>query len=552
MEGRVYRLMQRLGIIAPLVLASALNAVPAAPDAEAVESAIRRLTLRQQVSQLLFISFQGTAANADVLSNARDAGGLVFYAANIESPDQIRRLITAIRRDSTDDWRIPFLALDQEGGTVVRLYGASGGIPSAMALGATASPELARRFGVALATPLRDAGFSLNFAPVLDVSSGRNASLDRRRLHHQTGLVTSLGTEWIAGHRDAGIVAVAKHFPGHGGSSADSHKTLPVNTAGARTLWRRDLAPFRTAINQGLEAIMTAHIRVPALAENDRGPATMSSRVLTDLLRGDLRFDGIVISDEIRMQALSGGIKPAEAAIESLRAGADMVLIAAFPAERRTIFEAIVAAAENGRLPAERIEASLRRILRLKYRISQSMQKPPASGDPSVFDEIARRSVTVIGNARCVIPMDTNALGSRILYIGPAHAVSNAFRNAARVTWGSSPAADGEARIASAIRDGPAVIVFAADTENELHLARRIRASAPRTTFILLWTGDPYALANGPRADASILTYGRYPESIRTAMRVLTGEAVALGKLPVELPDEVEPVDRCAPRLHLP
>ncbi len=206
---------------------------------------------------------------------------------------------------------------------------------------------------------------------------------------------------------------------------------------------------------------MTGHIRVPALAENDRVPATMSHRVMTDVLRKEMGFDGVAISDEIRMKALSG-TSPSEAAIAALHAGADMILVAAFPRERERLLDALLVAQKQGRLPAKQIDASLRRILRLKYRNAQRVLSEPLLKDDAVLKEISARAVTLLRNANCVVPIDPEKFGSTLLYIGPRHAVSSDLRGAVRVVWANRPEANAERRIADAIGAGIAIIVFAA------------------------------------------------------------------------------------------
>jgi beta-N-acetylhexosaminidase len=419
-----------------------------------------------------------------------------------------------------------------------------------MAIGAARSPELARRASATIAAMLRKAGFTMNFAPVLDVSAGPNRSLDRRRFHDDPQIVASLGRAWIAGHKDAGVVAVAKHFPGHGSSPDDSHETLPHNAASPKTLSNRDLAPFRAAIDEGVEAIITAHLRVPALAEDDRIPASMSRRVLTEVLRGQLGFQGLIISDEIRMKALRQSIEPGEAALAALLAGADMIMVAALPQERERIFETLVAALESGHLPAGRVQRSVSRILRLKYRLAQQTATSTLQDD-SAFREVAAEAVTVLGNRQCILPVDVEALGARILYLGQAHAMSPALANATRVVWGHNTSGL-ERRIDAALRGAPSRIVFAADNAADLELARHTHAQAPKVPFILIWTGDPYALLEAPRADAYVLTYGQQPDAIRSAMATVTGRHEAAGRLPVTLFGRMRDRNRCESRSNSP
>lgn len=539
----------RLLLTVIVTLALTVDAQPArvANDRE-TDAMIASLTPREQIAQLFIVSFEGTEMSADLARLVREwgVGGVVFYASNLQSVDQARRLTANILREARNDWRAPLLAVDQEGGTVVRLRTPYEGLPSAMALGATGSSKLARRAGREIGATLQGVGFTLNFAPVLDVSAGANTSLDRRRFHSDPKVVASLAAAFLAGQQEAGIVAVAKHFPGHGASPEDAHTTLPVNAASAETVRRRDLMPFRVAIQNGLEAIMTAHIRVPSLAEDEHTPASLSVRLQREVLRDELGFDGVVISDEIRMKALGGTGEPADAAINALRAGADMVLLAALPRERERIFESVVAAYVDGRLPSVTVRTSLRRVLRLKQRLAERAAGTVALRDGTVFAEIAAHAVTIVGNVACTVPMDVKRLGPELLYVGPAHAIPVTLSRATRVSWVGAPGADSESDVKQALLKDPAAIVLVAQTETELAFARRIirAAAVPR---VLVWMGDPYALAGGPQADATILTYGSQSVAIRTAWQVLTGEMVADGTLPITLPAALPMCDRCLP-----
>lgn len=506
--------------LALLLIATRLSASPG-DESATIDAAIASMSDREQIAQLLLVAFQGTAMSNDVrmIAGTWRVGGFVFYGPNIESVEQTSRLTTAIRRAAGDDWQVPLFAVDQEGGTVVRLHG-NEPIPSAAAIGAAASTELARRAGFTIAARLREAGFTVNLAPVLDINAGPNDSLDRRRFSSDPEQVASLASAFIAGHRDAGIVAVAKHFPGHGESGDDAHATLPRNAASATTLWQRDLLPFRRVIADGAEAILTAHIRVPALDGNV--PASLSTRVITNLLRGDLGFDGVVISDEIRMKALTTSTSPAEAAIESLRAGADMILVASLPQERREIFDALVTAHQSGRLPRERIHSALRRILRLKRRIAERATLQPAQRDHAVFGQIASRAVTVIDPSH-LLPIARDS-AEKILYVGPRAHFPPALHRATTVLWGNDgPSAEHMQQIREQLRRSPALIVATGETSADLRVAQQIHEDAPDLRLVLLWCGDPWKLSNGPDPNALILTYGRHPAAIDRATTLLLG-----------------------------
>jgi beta-N-acetylhexosaminidase len=256
-------------------------------------------------------------------------GGIVLFSRNIENPAQVRELCREIRSAAGRGNPLPLIAVDQEGGRVARFKDPPfTWFPPARAcsLFCCRNEAVAEAVGAATAAELRAVGIDVNFAPVLDVASNpRNRVIGDRAFSEDAHTSAALGIAFAKGSLSRGILPVGKHFPGHGDTSADSHKELPVVRAGRETLLRRELLPFRRAAVAGIPALMTAHVMYPAL--DDALPATLSRKILHDLLRERLRFRGAVISDALEMKAIADSYGIGEAAVLAVTAGCDVVLV---------------------------------------------------------------------------------------------------------------------------------------------------------------------------------------------------------------------------------
>jgi len=323
------------------------------------------------IASPLWVGFDGKALPA-ALSQwlARgEVGGVVLFARNIENPAQVRALCRGIRSAAGRGNPLPLIAVDQEGGRVARCKEPPfTWFPPARAcsLFCCRNESVAEAFGAATAAELRAVGIDVNFAPVLDVGSNpRNPAIGDRAYSEDPGAAAALGIAFAKGSLSRGILPVGKHFPGHGDTSADSHKELPVVRTESRTLLRRELLPFRRAVRAGIPALMTAHVLYPAL---DRAlPATLSRKILHGLLRERFRFRGAVLSDALEMKAIADRYGIGEAAVLAVAAGCDVVLVCrgendqaetidrlAREARNRPTFRRAVAAAavRSGRLRA--------------------------------------------------------------------------------------------------------------------------------------------------------------------------------------------------------
>jgi beta-N-acetylhexosaminidase len=339
----------------------------------------------------------------------------VLLEANAHDPRQLSALTRGIQSLATSTGaRIPvFTAINHEGGVVVRITEGVTGFPGNMAVAAAGRPQYAYLSAALAARELRAMGINMNLAPVLDVNDNPlNPVIGARSFGADPAQVAEYGRLAVRGCQDNGVIAVAKHFPGHGSVAVDSHGLLPVLDVPVERLRQRELLPFAAAIKEGVAGIMAGHIAVPALDKSGR-PATLSPQILTGLLREQMGYDGLIMTDSLGMGAVSAGRGQAQAAVEAVQAGAD-VLLSTVPMEAHVaIIQSLVAAVRQGTISPERIDQSVLRILRVKY--AYGLFEAPAPfdagqvGSPehqAVADEMALQAVTLVkGEAgRALLP----------------------------------------------------------------------------------------------------------------------------------------------------
>ncbi|MEW6723308.1 MAG: glycoside hydrolase family 3 protein [Bacillota bacterium] len=371
------------------------------------------MTARERVAQLFMLGFPGPEADLSLLDliHQQGLGGVIFFARNATSPGQLRALSEHLQDANRLGPELPLLiAIDQEGGLVARLNEDNGFItpPGAMLLGAANNPVLTHRSGAYTAAQLRQAGVNVNLAPVLDVNNNpQNPVIGVRSFGQVPEFVAQHGVAYLRGLQGGGVVAVGKHFPGHGDTSVDSHLALPRINHPLSRLESVELLPFRRAIGAGLMGVMTAHVTFPALAADGR-PATLSPAVLTGLLRERMGFDGLILTDCMEMKAISDNYGPGEAAVMAIEAGADLVLISHTWERQLAAIEAVVQAVEEGRLSEARIEASLARVYRAKRWVARACEIPPGYSELPL--EAARRGITVIRRGQPGLPLQPGRL----------------------------------------------------------------------------------------------------------------------------------------------
>jgi beta-N-acetylhexosaminidase len=335
--------------------------------------------LRRHAGQLAIAGFAGRSIPPDLRLLARefDLGGVVFFGRNVEAPEQVAEMS---RDAQTLASELPlWVSTDQEGGRVARLKSPFTVWPPMMTLGRSGDERLAERFARALAAELRAVGISLDFTPVLDIlTNPKNPVIGDRALAERAEDVARLGAAIVRTLQAEGIAACGKHFPGHGDTSVDSHHELPVVEHPPDRIERVELVPFRAAVAADVACIMTAHILIPSLDE-DR-PATLSPRII-GMVKQSLNFQGLVVTDDLEMKAISSRYGTAEATVAAIAAGCDVALLCGpDQAAQVAAIEAVIHAVERGTLPLKRVEDALARQRRVKERFLASPRPLPLTG----------------------------------------------------------------------------------------------------------------------------------------------------------------------------
>jgi beta-N-acetylhexosaminidase len=353
---------------------------------------MKRGGLEPAAASCLFPGFEGAVVPEWLRPwLAEGLGGVVLFARNVRDPEQTAALCAGLRAEQP----ALIVATDEEGGDVTRLEAARGSsFPGNLALGAVDDVALTRRVAAAIGGELAAVGIDLDLAPVADVVvDPQNPIVGVRSFGSDPELVARHVGAFVEGIQAAGVAACAKHFPGHGETQADSHLELPIADADRATLLERALPPFAAAVEAGVRAVMTAHIRFPALA---REPATFSPELI-GLLRDQLGFDGLVVTDALEMRAVSGTVGLEEGAVRALAAGADALCLGAerTPAELGGVHAAILAAVRSGRLPEGRLRAAAARVAE-----TAAWTDPRPRRDREAGREAARRALRVEGDPR--------------------------------------------------------------------------------------------------------------------------------------------------------
>jgi beta-glucosidase-like glycosyl hydrolase/CubicO group peptidase (beta-lactamase class C family) len=574
----------RFVLLAPLLTACAAAAPetpvappPATPAGPWAERTLAAMTLREKVGQMLMpivladYAPEGSAGHERVVRmiDSLAIGGLIV---SVGTPTDAAVKLNSFQSRS----RIPLLiAADLETGAGFRLRGAVyspnnivlGGateFPPLMALGATGSAELAYEMGRVTALEARAVGIHVPFAPVLDVNSNPdNPIINVRSLGEDPERVAELGAALVRGIQENGALATAKHFPGHGDTETDSHVGLPVIRSARPRLEAVELLPFRRAVDAGIGGVMTAHIAVEALTGDGDTPATLAPRVMTDLLRRDMRFDGLLFTDALDMAAIDSGYPRGEAAVRAVQAGADVLLM---PPDVRAASDAVVAAVGSGRIAEARIDASVRRILAAKERFGLH-QSPRVSADDvvktvgipahvAVAEEIAQRSITLLENEGGVVPLTAPADAAvlSVTYRRANDQIAGRYLDARlrasfprlasqTVERESDPAV--YERLLERARGASLVVVSlyvtAVSYQGTVAVAEPAAAfikalASERIPHVVISFGNPYLLREFPGARAYLLGWGSSEVSQRAVARALLGEVDIGGRTPTRIP----------------
>ena len=334
---------------------------------------IRNLTLEEKIGQMIFAGISGTVADEKAIRLITEdkVGGIIFNGHNLVSPDQTISYVNALKSANAKN-RVPlFFGVDQEGGRVSKLPGDLVKIPSSLKIGSFSNPDFSFEIGKALGELVKAYGFNIDFAPVLDINSNpNNPVIGDRSFGISPEIVSSLGIATMKGLQEVNIIPTIKHFPGHGDTSVDSHLALPVIEKSIEELEELELIPFANAIEAGADMVMIAHLLLPEIDENL--PSSLSKTIISDILREKLNYNGVVITDDMTMKAIDSNYGLDEAAVLSVQAGTDIVMVANDYDKIDSVLSALIDAVTSGEISEDRIDESVRRILLLKdkYKIS--------------------------------------------------------------------------------------------------------------------------------------------------------------------------------------
>lgn len=336
------------------------------------DTCISEMSLENKVAGLFMVTPEALTG-VDTVIQAGDTtkqklseypvGGLVYFSKNIQSADQLKEML----QTTSNTMIYPvFLAVDEEGGSVARVAGAglADNVGDMSEIGSTCDPEKAKEVGTTIGTYLSELGFNVDFAPVADVASAEDAAIGKRSFGSDPNVVGTMVAAEVQGLQESGVSACLKHFPGIGDTTADTHEESVMSEKTLEDMQQTDLPAFQSGIDAGADFVMVSHISLPNVT-GDETPSSLSGTIINDLLRNQLGYDGIVVTDALNMSAITDSYSSAEAAVKAIEAGADMLLM---PENFEEAYQGLLEAVQNGTISEDRINESLKRIYRVKYR----------------------------------------------------------------------------------------------------------------------------------------------------------------------------------------
>jgi beta-N-acetylhexosaminidase len=527
-----------------------------------VKTEIAALSLEEKIGQMFMCGFHGTVPTEEIRAMIREfrIGGIIYFRRNVRDVEQVAALSRALQRYNAEQSGIPLLiATDQEGGMVARIDREVTLAPGAMALGAAGSASSVSAIAEISGRELRAMGVNMNFAPSLDVNNNpRNPVIGVRSYGEDPAAAGELGAAAIRGYQRAGVAATAKHFPGHGDTEVDSHLGLPLVPHGITRLEAVELLPFIRAIEEGVDAIMTAHVIFPAF-ESGRLPATLSYPVLTGLLRNRLGYGGVIVTDCLEMNAVSKEAGIPQGAVLAVEAGADLVLVSHTFEEQKAAVRAVTEAVRSGRIPESRIDESAARILALKGK-RQMDRFENGAGEPfclsrdwEVVRDASERSITLVKDED-QLPLDPRE-ETLVVWAEPRErtemvevipqemtlgaALSQYLTKVEEIKIGLHPSAEEIGRVLDAGRSYKQIVIathnaFSRLDEGQVRIVKEL-AARPDVKLVVASTRNPYDLNEFQEVKTYLCVYENRPVAMESLAKVLTGGKRAKGRLPVSI-----------------
>ncbi|WP_432354476.1 glycoside hydrolase family 3 N-terminal domain-containing protein [Sporosarcina sp. A2] len=537
-----------------------------------IENAIRHMTLEEKIGQMLmpdFRNFNGKnvtelTPEIEQLVQKYHLGGVILFRENVVTTEQTTRLVSDYQETSEKYGLL--MSIDQEGGIVTRLQSGTD-MPGNMALGATRSEELANKVGAAIGEELHSLGINMNFAPSFDINNNPdNPVIGVRSFSEDPELTAQLGVAYTKGLQGTGTSGTAKHFPGHGDTAVDSHLGLPEVPYDKERLKQVELYPFQKAMEAGVDAIMTAHVTFPkidgttVISKKDGSeihvPATLSYKVLTELMREEMGYDGVITTDALNMNAIADHFGPVDSVIRAVQAGTDLVLM---PVGLESVATGLVDAVRTGAISKSRIESSVQRILSLKLKRGIIKEETPKSIDEKlaialqtvgsdahkqIEQQVAEKSVTLLKNAD-VLPLRPSS-SEKIAVVGSSYidelyqAVKNKHENTILIETGKTLTESERAQLADAsaiIVGTTTATVSARSPQNPQMVMVNELVKQMAVPVIAVGIRNPYDVMAYPDVDAYLAQYSFRTASFKATASILFGEVLPTGKLPVTIPN---------------
>jgi beta-N-acetylhexosaminidase len=522
------------------------------PPEQLAERLIGEMTDTELLGQVLLLGYFGTRPSGDILRWIRDKkiGGIKIFGWNAHSLPELADSIGQMQKAAAENrLQIPlFVATDQEGGWVRHVKGDTSITPGNLAIGATGLPYDAYHTGNYIGRELHSLGINMNFAPTVDVYTNPQAHVIGPRAFSDDPMETSrLAVAYYRGMRKAGIICTAKHYPGHGNATEDSHGTLPVIHTSLKTMWERELLPYRFLSTRDLPAVMSGHLAFPEVL-GDETPASLSSFFLKEVLRERIGFDGIVITDDMRMHSvIHNGMNTVDACLAALQNGNDMLMVSRDTEMYRRIWDRLYRELQENPEFRRTVTASVRRILRLKFEYLKGENAVPLYPDPGTarskvpspegrefFFNQAFRSVTILREEELPFRHESGSLlvaGQLRRFLSTAGAY---YPEADTYYFPYSPFYEAEERYIRELRrkaEEYDTVIFCLANPNSAQVLRELRGSSARIIVISVLT--PVYLQHMPWVKTAVAVYGTGDESYAAGFAALRGLIEGCGSLPV-------------------
>lgn len=518
---------------------------------------INKLTLKEKIGQVSMFGIAGTEINDDTINLIKEykVGNIILFARNVKSPEQLFKLNQGLQKLALEHIGIPlFISIDQEGGMVTRIFNGSTFFPGAMTMAATDNSENAYLMGKLMGQELKAMGVNMNLAPVLDVNNNpHNPVIGIRSFSDNKHMVSEYGWNFSKGMQEEGVFATAKHFPGHGDTNVDSHIGLPTITHDLERLHDIEFFPFRYAIDKGIKAIMSSHINFTKLTK-DNTPATLSKEVMTDLVRGEFGFEGLIVSDSMNMKGVVQRYSTEDGCWIALNAGLNLVCVCHPENPRRESLDRMYEAVETGKLSMETLDERVSRVLRFKEELAEINLEETYDDIKSIVlnEENKKASYKIVEDALTLVKGENIKLLDKALFIGyqpraltiadDTDGVRNLEKrinkeiksldtNIIEVSPEDATIEEIVKRVAN--YDQVILTTYSGNTQpQQIKLIEEV--SKVHNNVSVISMRDPYDLHYTKAIKNYIALYEYTPNSIEVLIKYLKGEILPKGKIPIK------------------